>query len=90
MQQWKDAVDNWEAKHEGKNPYELPLEGTFLAFFFVDLSNFIPISLGATEGDVRITLLEKEAELAKDGVPPLHTVTPTGFIVLGLELEDQQ
>ena len=54
----------------------------------MDLSNFIPISLGATEGDMRIMLLEKEAQLMKDGILPLHTVTPTGFIVLGLELKD--
>jgi hypothetical protein len=46
--------------------------------------------VGATEGDVRVALLEKEAQLAKDGVPPLHSVTPSAFIVLGLELEDQQ
>jgi hypothetical protein len=35
-------------------------------------------------------LLEKEAQLAKDGVPPLHSITPSGFVVLGLELEEQQ
>jgi hypothetical protein len=46
--------------------------------------------IGATEGDVRIALLEKEVKLAKDGIPPLHVVTPSGFVVLGLELEDQQ
>lgn len=34
--------------------------------------------------------MEKEAQLAKDGVPPLHAVTPSGFVVFGLELEDQQ
>ena len=56
----------------------------------MDLSNFIPISLGVTEGNVCIMLFEKEVQLMKDGVPLLHTVTPTGFIVLGLELEDQQ
>ena len=47
------------------------------------------ICLGLTEGDIRVALMEKEAQLAKDGIPPLHAVTPSGFIVLGLELEDQ-
>jgi hypothetical protein len=48
------------------------------------------VFIEATEGDVRVALLEKEAQLAKDGVPPLHAVTPSSFIVFGLELEDQQ
>ena len=44
----------------------------------------------ATEGDVRVVLLEKEAQLAKDSVPPLHAVTSSSFVVFGLDLEDQQ
>jgi hypothetical protein len=35
-------------------------------------------------------LLEKEAQLAKDGVLLLHSITPSGFVILGLELEEQQ
>ena len=44
----------------------------------------------ATEGDVLVALLEKKAWLAKDGMPPLHAVTPSSFVVFGLDLEDQQ
>ena len=33
MQQWRDAVDNWEATREGNNPYDLPLDGAFFLTF---------------------------------------------------------
>ena len=33
VQQWRDAVVDWEATHEGNNPYDLPLDGTFLILF---------------------------------------------------------
>ena len=33
VQQWREAIDKWEARREGKNPYELPLDGTLLISF---------------------------------------------------------
>jgi hypothetical protein len=43
-----------------------------------------------TEQDVRLQFATEEAEEAKKGGPMLHEVTPSGFVVAGLELEDQQ
>ena len=40
--------------------------------------------------DLESVSLVGDTQLAKDGVPPLHAVTPSSFIVFGLELEDQQ
>ncbi|KAJ7630159.1 hypothetical protein B0H17DRAFT_1217935 [Mycena rosella] len=45
---------------------------------------------GLTEMDVRLQFATEEAEDAKQGVLALHDVTPSGFIIAGLELEDQQ
>lgn len=46
--------------------------------------------IGVTEGDIQVALREKEAQLVKDSILPLHAVTPSNFVVMGLELEDQQ
>ncbi|KAJ6467623.1 hypothetical protein C8R47DRAFT_942443, partial [Mycena vitilis] len=45
---------------------------------------------GLTEMDVRLQFATEEAEEAKGGVPALHEVTPSSFVVAGLDLEDQQ
>jgi hypothetical protein len=43
-----------------------------------------------TEAQVRLQFSEEEAAAAKKGVPSLHDVSPSGFIYVGLELEDEQ
>ncbi|KII87536.1 hypothetical protein PLICRDRAFT_113331, partial [Plicaturopsis crispa FD-325 SS-3] len=45
---------------------------------------------GLTEADVRLNLAQHDAELAAAGAPSLHNVSPSGFIVAGLDLEEQQ
>ncbi|KAJ7190623.1 hypothetical protein GGX14DRAFT_579706 [Mycena pura] len=45
---------------------------------------------GLSEQDVRLQFATEEAEEAKKGRPVLHEVTPSSFIVAGLELEEQQ
>lgn len=39
---------------------------------------------------MRLQFANEEAEEAKKGGPALHEVTPSSFIVAGLELEEQQ
>jgi hypothetical protein len=39
---------------------------------------------------VRLQFTNEEAEEAKKGGAALHKVTPSSFIVVGLELEEQQ
>ncbi|KAF8215613.1 hypothetical protein K438DRAFT_1560517, partial [Mycena galopus ATCC 62051] len=45
---------------------------------------------GLTELDVRLQFATEEAEEVKKGGPMLHKVTPSSFVIAGLELEDQQ
>lgn len=40
--------------------------------------------------EVRLQYAEKELEQQKAGAPRLHDVSPSGFMVMGLEVEDQQ
>jgi hypothetical protein len=43
-----------------------------------------------TEAEVRLKFAQEEEEEAKNRVPALYKVTPSSFIAVGLELEEQQ
>ncbi|KAK7021989.1 hypothetical protein VNI00_017091 [Paramarasmius palmivorus] len=45
---------------------------------------------GKTEQDVRLEYAEQEAQDMKLGIPPLHEVTPSAFLKLGLDIEESQ
>ncbi|KAK7025353.1 hypothetical protein VNI00_016064 [Paramarasmius palmivorus] len=45
---------------------------------------------GETEEDVRLRLAIQEAERSLKGEPILHEVAPSAFLLMGLEIEDQQ
>jgi hypothetical protein len=46
--------------------------------------------LGLTEMDVRLQFQKEEEEAAKRGLPAKHKVSPGGFIVECLEVEEEQ
>lgn len=48
------------------------------------------VSAGVTVQDVRLALAEEEARDAAAGVPSLHDIGPSEFLLAGLDLEDQQ
>ncbi|KAK7016199.1 hypothetical protein VNI00_018964 [Paramarasmius palmivorus] len=45
---------------------------------------------GETEEDVRLRLAVQEAERSLRGEPILHEVAPSAFLLMGLDIEDQQ
>jgi hypothetical protein len=45
---------------------------------------------GMTEAQVRLKFSEEEAAAAAKGLPSLHDVSPSSFVYVGLELEDEQ
>jgi hypothetical protein len=45
---------------------------------------------GITEADMKLKLAEMEAELAATGVPALHEVNASAFVVAGLDLQEHQ
>jgi hypothetical protein len=58
------------------------------------LLNFGILSLyfnaGCSVAEVKLELNREEMEDAKNGVLPMHEVSPVSFLVTGLELEDLQ
>jgi hypothetical protein len=47
-------------------------------------------SSGANEHDVRLECVEEEAAEQERGVLPINNVSPSAFIIAGLDLEEQQ
>ncbi|KAJ6503458.1 hypothetical protein C8R47DRAFT_1250447 [Mycena vitilis] len=45
---------------------------------------------GLTEAQVRLQFTKEEAEDAKRGLPSVHDVSPSSFIIAGLDLEEDQ
>ncbi|KAJ7511752.1 hypothetical protein B0H11DRAFT_1667218, partial [Mycena galericulata] len=45
---------------------------------------------GLNEAEVRLEFNKEEAKQAKEGVIPLHDVSPSAFMAAGLDLEEQQ
>ncbi|KAJ7027741.1 hypothetical protein C8F04DRAFT_964879 [Mycena alexandri] len=45
---------------------------------------------GITEAQVRLQFAEQEAKDAQSGLPAVHDVSPSKFMTLGLDLEDEQ
>ncbi|KAJ7475064.1 hypothetical protein B0H11DRAFT_1728060 [Mycena galericulata] len=45
---------------------------------------------GVSEHDVRLEFAQEEAEEAARGIPAIHNVSPSAFILAGLDLEEQQ
>jgi hypothetical protein len=46
--------------------------------------------LGLSENDVRLELAREEAAEQECGVLPINNVSPSAFILAGLDLEEQQ
>jgi hypothetical protein len=46
--------------------------------------------IGMTEDDIRFQYAQQEAEQAQSGIQSLHDVSPSAFMYMGLDLEDEQ
>jgi hypothetical protein len=57
---------------------------------FLQLIIRLTCSEGLTEADVRLQLAQEEAEQVIRGIPAIHDVTLSAFILAGLELEELQ
>ncbi|KAJ7871245.1 hypothetical protein B0H14DRAFT_2257556, partial [Mycena olivaceomarginata] len=45
---------------------------------------------GSTENEVRLELVWEEAAEQEHGILPIHNVSPSAFVLVGLDLEEQQ
>lgn len=87
VEEWKAMVRIWESDPNAPNPYELPKSGRFMCNTTRPSSWVI---IGLSEADVQLQLAQEEADQAAMGVPSLHEVSASLFIVAALDLEDQQ
>jgi poly(3-hydroxyalkanoate) synthetase len=70
------------------NPYHLVEKGMFNLHTAILIAD--DRTTGLTEMSVRLQFSEEEAANEKKGVPSLHNVSPSTFVYVGLELEDEQ
>jgi hypothetical protein len=86
---WEKMVIAWEDDHTQPNPYVVAKSGmTCSSPYWCLLKLFLT---GVTEADVKISLAQKEAWPAAQGIPAVHeTVNASAFIVAGLGLQEHQ
>ncbi|KAJ7810017.1 hypothetical protein B0H14DRAFT_3090851 [Mycena olivaceomarginata] len=77
VKEWMAMVKAFEADPKKPNPYELPKSGEFA----VD---------NQCEHDVHLECVREEAAEQEHGVVPINSVSPSVFIIAGLDLEEQQ
>jgi hypothetical protein len=86
--EWEKMVIVWEDDHT-KNPYVVvKLSMTCSSTYWHLLKLFLT---GVTEADVKLSLAQKEAQLAAQSIPAVHeTMNASAFIVAGLSLQEHQ
>lgn len=87
---WTEMVKAWEADNSKPNPFASPKTRKCFLIMLVDLTENLGLDL--TANAVRLKLAEEEEKAAKDGTlwSPHSEVTPSVFILQGIELEDAQ
>ena len=86
---WTDIILQWENDPTQKNPYVSIVTRTY-PFIYLLVTTFTLFTLDASQDEVKSQLLKEEAIALKAGVPQLHVTSRTGFIMLGLLVEENQ
>ncbi|KAJ7693264.1 hypothetical protein B0H16DRAFT_1669558 [Mycena metata] len=76
---WRKMVEDFEAETEQGPDVKRKCKNPYAC-----------VVKGKTEADIRLEFSTQEAEDAKNGVPALHNVSPSGFIYAGLDLQEEQ
>jgi len=86
---WTNIILRWENDLKQKNPYVSIV--THMYPFILLVTTFTNVHfLDASQDEVKRQLLKEEAITLKAGVPQLHDTSWTGFITLGLLVEENQ
>ena len=92
IKQWTGMCERWEAaefpKNNVDNPYHIESTGLFDSSIFsrLDLIYFLDL----TQAQVRQQLAEEEEKLIAGGSPVLHEISPSTFLLNGLDIEESQ
>lgn len=88
IKKWENKVEKWENDPRAPNPYTEPAIGNEISLILRHTSD--GNVLGLSLQDVRLELSKEEAAEASSGNRQTHKVSMTGFLTMGLELEDKQ
>ena len=96
IQKWERMLRDWyvfKLNPDPKvaavsNPFEEPISGEFSTWYLPSCS--LPHSLATTLQDVRLKLTKEDAAAAAKGAQSPHKTSVTSFLVMGMDLEDQQ
>jgi hypothetical protein len=88
IDKWTAMVEAWDSDPQKPNPYEEVGKGSFSWLSICHL--LLLFVLASTMAQVRHELAEEELVKARQGVGPIHDVSPNKFLQAGLELEEQQ
>ena len=88
IKKWENKVEKWENDLSAPNPYTEPAIGNEISLILSNVSD--GGILGLTLQDVRLELSKEEAAEASSSNCQTHKVSLTGFLTMGLELEDRQ
>jgi hypothetical protein len=87
IEKWEKMVVEWDKNKSAKNPYEEPVAGAPYVCF---MSVVTYQAIGTTMTEVRLELANEENEDAARGKETLHDVSPGRWLIMALDLEEQQ
>jgi hypothetical protein len=87
VEKWNKMVVEWDKDKSAKNPYEEPVAGMLYVCFISVITYHV---IGTTMTEVRLELANEENEAAARGKETLHDVSPARWLIMGLDLEEQQ
>lgn len=85
----KESFESFSAKQEDR----VPTWTAMVEAYEADSTQTNPYEIahsGLNEADIRLAFAREEEEQAAKGIPAVHEVSPSTFIIAGLDLEEQQ
>lgn len=89
--EWQDLVERWQADHSVKpDPYMEAVQSKFHFSFLPGIGVTTSIGDKKTMNDIKEHLAKMEAEEVRKGAAVMHELSPSAFLLRGLELEEVQ
>lgn len=88
--EWLKEIVEWEGKFPVSTPMPYDLPENSESLHSVTLCDSLPSPTELTLNNVKLRLAHEELEAAKQSNKTNHEVGPSGFISLGMEIEDAQ
>ena len=92
MREWRKQFEDWEADNTLEDPYQVVDLGEFLSYHLARrIPHALSRALGPTQAQVRREMAEEDSRAsAVTGYVAQHDVTLSGFVTMGLDIEEEQ